>query len=304
MQRLLRHSPEFPPGRIRRWRHVAAALAMISLLGAACGDDDDDTDASATSAPETDSSETTETADDTDDTDGATEGDLAGFCQGAIDGEALFTAGPALDEEGNPTPDGFEQFAADIGPAIDGMEANAPEEITDDVDTLLTGVRAAVAEGDESITETQEFFEADAAVDAYVYDNCELDETQEITAIDYGYENLPETMSPGQVGIRMDNQGDEVHEAVLLRINDDVELSVDELLELPEAQAEQSTEFRGVVFAPPGEQASAVVDLDEGRYVAICFIPVGTTSLEDAGPEGGGGPPHFTEGMVQPFDVG
>ncbi len=33
-------------------------------------------------------------------------------------------------------------------------------------------------------------------------------------------------------------------------------------------------------------------------------LPVGTTSLEDAGPEGEGGPAHFTEGMVQSFEVG
>ncbi len=305
MRRCPHHPRELPQGRTRRWHHMAAALAVVSLLGAACGDDDDDTDASATTEPaETESSETTEAVDDTADSSDETDGDLAAFCQGAIDGEAMFVAGPALDAEGNPTPDGLEQFSADIGPAIDGMEENAPEEITDDVETLLAGVRTAIEEGDASITETQEFFEADAAVDAYVYDNCELDGTQEITAVDYGYEDLPETMTPGQVGIRMDNQGEEVHEAVLLRINDDVDLSVDELLELPEAEAEQSTEFRGVVFAPPGEQASAVVDLDEGRYVAICFIPVGTTSLEDAGPGGEGGPPHFTEGMFQPFEVG
>lgn len=285
--------------RRRRWRHVIAAMAVVSLMGAACGDDDD------TSAPADSADGETSTTNEPTETTEAAEGDLSAFCQAAIEGEALFTAGPELDEEGTPTPDALEEFSAQIGPAIDSIEQNAPDEIADEVETLLTGVRAAIEEGDESITETPDFFEADATIDAYVFENCELDGNEEIVAVDYDYENVPERVAPGQIGIRMVNQGEEVHEAVVLRINDDVDLSVEELLELPEEEAEQSTEFRGVAFALPGEEASAVIDLEEGRHVLICFIPVGTTSFDDAGPqEGGGGPPHFTQGMVREFEVG
>lgn len=282
------------------WRRprVLAAVAVLSLMGAACGDDDE------TSAPVDTDDRATSTSEEPDEP-AAAAVDLSAFCQSSIEGEALFTAGPELDEEGNPTPDGLEEFAAQISPAIDSIEQNAPEEVAAEVETLLRGVRAAVEEGDESIVETPEFFRADAAIDAYVYDNCELDGNQEITAVDYAFEGLPESVEPGQIGIRLDNQGDELHEAAILRINDGVDLSVEELLELPEEEAEAVTEFRGVAFAPPGEQASTVVDLEEGRYVAICFIPVGTTSLEEAGPPGDSDvPPHFTQGMVQEFEVG
>lgn len=273
-----RHDPsEHRLSRSRRWRDAGAAVVVISLVGAACGDDD----ATSTS-----------------------EGVLTDFCDAAIEGEALFSTGPQLDEEGMPTPGALEEFSAQIGPAIDSIEQNAPEEITGDVETLLRGVRSAIEEGDDSITETPEFFRADAAIDAYVYDTCEFDGNQEIIAVDYAYEGLPATVGAGQVGIRMDNEGSEVHEVVILRVNDDVDLSVDELLALPEEEAVMATEFRGVAFAPPGEQASAVIDLEAGRHIAICFIPLGTTSMEDAGPpDESGGPPHLTQGMVQEFTV-
>ena len=45
-------------------------------------------------------------------------------------------------------------------------------------------------------------------------------------------------------------------------------------------------------------------DLEEGRYVAICFIPVGTTPdvlASGAPPEDT--PPHFMEGMVTELTV-
>ena len=90
-----------------------------------------------------------------------------------------------------------------------------------------------------------------------------------------------------------------------------------------------------MTFASPGSQGYAVVDLDAGRYGMVCFIPVGTESLDELeGPEGGespeatasptgaasptgtasppaggegegdgGPPPHFTRGMVAEFSV-
>jgi hypothetical protein len=81
-------------------------------------------------------------------------------------------------------------------------------------------------------------------------------------------------------------------------------LSVEELLELPEEQVESMIEFLGVAFAASGEEDVTFAQLEPGRHVMLCFIPVGTTSMEmlegETPPEG---PPHFTQGMVHEFEV-
>jgi len=51
---------------------------------------------------------------------------------------------------------------------------------------------------------------------------------------------------------------------------------------------------------PPGESAYAVTDLEAGDYIAVCFIPVGTVSLDGPPPEG---PPHVMQGMQHQFTV-
>ena len=52
---------------------------------------------------------------------------------------------------------------------------------------------------------------------------------------------------------------------------------------------------------PPGEDGYAVVELEPGDYIALCFIPTGMTSDEGPPPEG---PPHAMQGMVAEFTVG
>ncbi|MEJ7722307.1 MAG: hypothetical protein WKF58_18585 [Ilumatobacteraceae bacterium] len=57
----------------------------------------------------------------------------------------------------------------------------------------------------------------------------------------------------------------------------------------------------------PGETGHTVVDLTAGDYLAICFIPVGTTPEKMSEMEGQEGPPegkpHFLEGMQLEFTV-
>jgi hypothetical protein len=68
---------------------------------------------------------------------------------------------------------------------------------------------------------------------------------------------------------------------------------IEELLADPEMQ-EAGPAPVAVAFAPPGEMATALADLDPGSYYAACFIPVG--GAED-------GPPHAMEGMIAEFTV-
>lgn len=93
----------------------------------------------------------------------------------------------------------------------------------------------------------------------------------------------------------------EVHEMVLLRKNDGVTETFDELLALPEEEAMEKVTMVGLAGpVPPGEPGYAVVDLDAGEYMAVCFIPVGTLSFDGPPPEG---PPHMMQGMVHQLTV-
>ena len=58
-----------------------------------------------------------------------------------------------------------------------------------------------------------------------------------------------------------------------MRINDDVTLSVDELLALPEEESETMATPAAFAFTFPGTTGYTVADLTPGRYVALCFLP-------------------------------
>jgi plastocyanin len=136
-----------------------------------------------------------------------------------------------------------------------------------------------------------------------------------VTGVDYAFAGIPDGVDAGTVlGFR--NEGDEVHEMIVVRINDDVAQSLPELLALPQEEAMQLVQDVGMAVANPGEDAEETVTLtEEGNYGMICFIPLGTTSLPEGSggppasgeplPSGiGSGPPHFTLGMLKQFSVG
>lgn len=245
---------------------LLALVMVLALLGAACGGGEEEPDDAA-----------------------GEEIDLVAFCEGAIEGEARFTQGPEVDDQDNPTEESLQQLRDDMAPLIADIEANTPDEISSEVGTVLEGVRTALDTGDPEPLENPAFMEADTALDEYVFENCEFESREEFVAVNYEYQELPETLSAGRIAFRLDNQGSEVHEAVVLRINDGVDLSLEELLDLPEEQGQEMAEFKGVAFAGPGEAGYGVMDLEPGRYGFVCFIPVGTTSMDALFEEGGEG---------------
>lgn len=134
-------------------------------------------------------------------------------------------------------------------------------------------------------------------------------ETLEVTGVEYEFQGLSDT-APAGTELSFTNGGKEAHELVLMRIKDGETRSADELLALPEKQAEKVAKFQGVSIAGPGEDGKVVEGeltlAEPGRYVALCFIPVGTKELPKGKPEEGkgpGGPPHFTKGMVAEITV-
>jgi hypothetical protein len=132
----------------------------------------------------------------------------------------------------------------------------------------------------------------------------------DVVGTDYAYSGLQPTYD-GPISIAFRNEGEEVHEIVLVRKNPGVTESFQELLALPDAESATKVAFVGVAFAEPGQTAAEMVVADQpGEYLAVCFIPQGTTELPSIDPNAsappslGTGAPHFTLGMLQEFTIG
>lgn len=259
---------------------VSLALAATMV---ACGSDDsggDDTAAAETTASE-------EAA------------DPAEFCEASVDLEAAFSMGPEADETAPPEEQqaALEEFAATVEPMLGEVEETAPEELSDTVTDAAGIVREALTGGDPSILEGPEFQQADDEIDEYMLAECGYEQI-EATGVDYEYEGLPDTIPGGVVALTFTNEGEEMHEIGLARINDDVTMPVEEVLAQPEEQVFSMIQLAGVVFAGPGESETTFLRMEPGRYGGACFVPEGTTNDTE-----GSGPPHFTLGMFAEFTV-
>jgi len=103
--------------------------------------------------------------------------------------------------------------------------------------------------------------------------------------------------------ITFDNKGAELHEVLLMRVNDGVDLGAHEILELPDDEAMSKATPVAAAFSARGELGHTVTDLEPGRYIAVCFIPVGMTPASMESGEEPQGEPHFMHGMMQEFEV-
>jgi hypothetical protein len=289
--------------RTRSLSRVAPALIAGSLVFgfAACGgDDDDDGAAGDTTATAAAATETTEATD-------GTEGGPAGgagveaFCQAELAAEAAAA-----------------QDTASAGPAFEALVAASPDDIRPTVEEVIANAQTGPG--------SPEFDEPYAEMIGYVKDNCGFGEMN-VTAADYNYTGLEADYAAGPTVVTLTNEGEEVHEIALARINDDVTETAAEIVALPEEEAFSKIVLAGVGFAFPGTEGFTVVDLEPGRYIAVCFIPQGATpevvaqlraqgegppgegsAPEGSAPEGSGpdlelGPPHHTQGMIQEFTV-
>lgn len=132
-----------------------------------------------------------------------------------------------------------------------------------------------------------------------------------VTAIDYGFEGLPERIAPGTTLTLQNDSTVEVHELVAIRLPDGEARAMDELVQLPpEEFAAFFPLVETVVIAPPGETGFAVEGTgtltEPGRYAVICAIPTGAdpneylaaaAAAEGGPPQVAGGPPHLAMGM-------
>lgn len=126
-----------------------------------------------------------------------------------------------------------------------------------------------------------------------------------VSAADYSFEGIDELATAGEYAVTFTNEGNELHELMIMKIAEGETRPIEELLQLPDEEAQQIATPVGMTFACPGATAEPTgVDLSEaGRYVAICFIPVGTMADTDFATMGEDGKPHFMEGMVEEFEI-
>jgi len=264
----------------RRTRLAATGLLAAGCLGlvAACGGDDDDADAKTTAACKAD----------------------VAIDQGF---NMLFEQTPALQSEKPPTKaqlpkvkSNYDKFVA--GP-VSEFERNVPEEIAPDTEKAIAASKKFRATGDGSDFESPALMPSLMKIDTYLYDNCD-DEKTEVKGPDYKFEGLEDSYPAGVRRFKLDNTGKEAHEMIILRRKEGVTESYDEILKLPEEKGQSKVDFVGGVDPiDPGKAGYGSGDFTAGEYLAVCFLPKGTTTLKKEGK----GPPHFTLGMKKEFKV-
>lgn len=257
------------------YRTTAGVTALaVALALAACGDDDDGAS-------------------------GTADADLADYCDASLAIETFRF--PDIDLAGGPAEirAALADVAVDYRPLLGAALDTVPDDLHDDGAAYIQAFEDVVETGDLSLLDAPRVRAAEERLHAFDLEHCGWNAV-EVTAEDYAFTGLPRTLPAGLTSFELTNEGDEVHHLVVARVDDDVELSTEELLELDQEEAAAYVTFPiEDPLAVPGDVDHSVGDLEPGRYIVACFVPLGTTSL-DASPEG---PPHFTQGMVAELTV-
>lgn len=201
----------------------------------------------------------------------------AAFCQARLDAERLSNEG---DKKGVKT-------------ALDALAANAPTA----VGTSAADLVALYKKKGEKAFETSAGQTAVQRIDAFVSTGCGYGQLS-VTAIDYAFQSVPTTpVKSGTTAITLRNSAPaEDHELIVFKRLPGAETTpVGDLLKLSEKKLGKSLEFTAAAaVAPAGGTAVGVANLTPGKYVGVCFLPVGGKKK---------GAPHFTQGMVTEFTV-
>ena len=169
----------------------------------------------------------------------------------------------------------------------------APAEIRADVDTLLDARKRLAKTGDLEVFEEPAVTAAEERAHALDLRNCRWGRA-EVRAVEYAFQGMPETFRRRPTSFDLSNEGSEAHELVVLKIRAEVQEPAAEILLGEEADTRERVTQAGRAFASPGKTSYEVVDLQAGRYVIACFLPV--AGGEEA-------PPHVARGMFAEFTV-
>jgi len=276
-------------------RRVALLMAPVLAAGlalGACGGDDD-TSAAATDAPAASDAPATTTGGDT--TAAVAIEDVEKFCSSAVGLEAAAAtfSGEEEDAEAN------KAFAGSLVPFLSDMAASAPSSIKPLVTAVAPVVATAAESGDVSVFEAPEFTSALNELHAASLEGCEW-ATTDVEMKEYHFMGLPDSLPSGVMSFELTNTGNEPHVIEIVRKNDGVTESFEELLALSQEEAFAKVTSVGSGFAAPGESSYVLVDFAPGEYLALCPLPIGWVDMSGPPPDAA---PHFTEGMSHEFTV-
>ena len=270
------------------WMALLVAVLAVAML-AACGDDDDDDD------------------------EGSESDDVAAVEEVA---EMIATS----------TPDDIDYFVEHTTPALlslvgfeseEDCRANAAECVGDPSE--VESIEGTEIDGDIATTTvntpdgplTLGLIREDDVwkVDSFEFGVVEIPEGVTpiaVTAVEYGF-NVEDDIEDGNVAFTMTNEGEEGHELIIMKTNDEFNL---DLFLAPSEEDEGEGEgegdeggeeelppgvdaFFGPAIAGPGDSANVVPDgeLESGSYLMICFF------------EAPDGEAHASKGMYHEFEV-
>jgi hypothetical protein len=187
-------------------------------------------------------------------------------------------------------------FAETYRPLLDRLEQSAPESVRPAAATYATVWRDRLTSGTDPM-DAPGYAAADSAVDAYLLGSCGYREIPAY-AVEYEFDRLPDSLPAGPAALSLTNDGQELHQVLLLRVTDGSTATLDDLLALPGPGLAAKVRPVADVVAGPGTTNTSLVQLDPGRYVAVCYVPVGSKRGAV-----GDGEPHHAEGMAAELTV-
>ena len=219
--------------------------------------------------------------------------DLAAFCDDGI------TLDQAFQNFNSDDPEVFEVQLSAAVPVTDRIVAAAPAELDDEYAVMAEAFSTVVETGDPTPFFTPDVQAASDAAHAYDLAHCDWS-VVDITSEDFRFAGTFPSEA-GATSFEMANTGAEAHALIVGRKLDTVEASALDAFNALESEDAFPSSFEqtAMVFAEPGQSGYALADLTPGEYIAFCPVPSGTTS--ETAP--GDGPPHFTQGMVDSYDV-
>jgi uncharacterized cupredoxin-like copper-binding protein len=113
----------------------------------------------------------------------------------------------------------------------------------------------------------------------------------EIGLTEYAF-GMPEQIEGGMVTLEISNQGEMVHEMAFGKIEGDHDMADVQKALKSGSQPKWFSDIGGIPLVDPGMTVSLTRELEPGRYILMCFLPVP-----------GSGKPHVMEGMVHIFDA-
>jgi hypothetical protein len=267
------------PIRARAWRLGAVTAFAVAALGA-CGGGDDDAPEAAAPAPAPAP---------------ASGVDIDAYCEDSVAIEALGSQSPETPDD----LDAARAFGEEMMALLTDLQSAAPEAAQAPLGQLAPLVRAVAESGDTSAFQAPEFTTARAGHHQVGLAECGWGSST-VTMQDYSFTGLPDSLDAGVHSFELTNEGNEPHVMILLRKNDGVTESFDELLALPEEEANAKATVAGQGFTDPGGSGYVLADLAPGEYLAMCPLPTGWVDMSAPPPDG---PPHFTHGMTHQLVV-